>query len=266
MWSGHSPFPDDPTFIWNRPLPPHSARPLRSLSPPRWRLASFTPAALVVSEGIKRENRGKCWIYSTTGTAKRTRVLNFLTTKVRERDRTRQRERTRAREWDHSVGGGSCRVVTVIFASDLSFPLGVRLLGIQRHGCFCAKPGRSGAQGEKEDPICRSVFCAHQLGPSASGDGEQVVDRTEKFRGKYKFRSVGMMIWMQIGGALVRGTRFTGEIEFIDLPHLIQLLFQWPFYSCCFYFQPGLLDTDIILQKPAPFPSKSLIFCSHYSY
>lgn len=72
--------------------------------------------------------------------------------------------------------GGSSREVRVNFASDLSFPLGVRLLRIQRHGFSSAKPGRSGAQGEEKDSVCRPVFCTHQLGPSASGDGEQVVD------------------------------------------------------------------------------------------
>ncbi|CAG02837.1 unnamed protein product [Tetraodon nigroviridis] len=62
------------------------------------------------------------------------------------------------------------RLVKIRSASDPSFPLGVRVLRIQRHGRFCANPGRSGAQGEKEDSICRPVVCAYQLGPSASGD------------------------------------------------------------------------------------------------
>lgn len=78
----------------------------------------------------------------------------------------------------------------MIFASDLSFPLGVRLRRIQRHGCFCANPGRSGAQGEKEDSICRPVFCTHQLGPSASGDGEPVVEGIV-----YKMAKIHLGLW-----------------------------------------------------------------------
>lgn len=78
----------------------------------------------------------------------------------------------------------------MIFASDLSFPLGVRLLRIQRHGCFCANPGRSGAQGEKEDSICRPIFCTHQLGPSASGDGEPVVEGIV-----YKMAKIHLGLW-----------------------------------------------------------------------
>lgn len=62
--------------------------------------------------------------------------------------------------------------------SDLSFPLGVRLLRIQSYGRLRAERGRGGAQGEEEDPICCAGLRAHQLGPSASGDGEQAADRS----------------------------------------------------------------------------------------
>ena len=82
------------------------------------------------------------------------------------------RRRTRSfQEWDYpAVGAFSREVCSVIFSSDPSSPLGVWPPGIQSHG---ADRDRWGAQGEEEDPLCRAILCAHQPGPSASGDGEQ---------------------------------------------------------------------------------------------
>lgn len=47
---------------------------------------------------------------------------------------------------------------------------------IQNHGTLHVDRGRRRAQGEEEDTICCAGLCAHQPGPSASGDGEQAVD------------------------------------------------------------------------------------------
>lgn len=89
--SDHSPFHDDHSFFWVRPLP-HALPTHFFLSPPEThRLASFTPAALVVREGRKRRNKGKCWILSTAGAGKRKIILNFLTTRVRARQIERGR-------------------------------------------------------------------------------------------------------------------------------------------------------------------------------
>lgn len=48
---------------------------------------------------------------------------------------------------------------------------------IQSHGALRVDRGRGGGQGEEEDPVRCAVLCAHQPGPSASGDGEQPVER-----------------------------------------------------------------------------------------